>query len=84
VEVVCDESGRGHLDIAVPPGRGKIKLLVSARWQGRERTRSLEVERSPRHELDLRVSDTAVVPGGKPMRRTSTARRFSKYTITCA
>ena len=65
VEIVCDEGGRGHLDIAVPLGQGKIKLLVSARWQSHERTRSLEVERSPRYELDLRVSDTDVVPGGR-------------------
>ncbi len=65
VEIVCEEGGRGHLDLAVPPGRGKIKLLVSARWQGHERTRTLEIECSPRYELDLRVSDTDVVPGGK-------------------
>jgi hypothetical protein len=65
IGIICDEAGRGHLDVAIPPGRGKLSLLVSARWQGHERTRTLEVERSPRHELDLRVSDTDVVPGGK-------------------
>jgi hypothetical protein len=65
VEITCDDAGRGHLEIAVPPGRSTLKLLVSARWQGHERTRTLEVERSQRHELDLRVSDTDVVPGGK-------------------
>jgi hypothetical protein len=65
IAITCDEGGRGHLDMAVPPGRGKLNLLVSARWQGHERTRTLEVERSQRHDLDLRVSDTDVVPGGK-------------------
>jgi hypothetical protein len=65
VETTCDETGRGHLEIAVPPGRSTLKLLVSARWQGHERTRTLKVERSQRHELDLRASDTDVVPGGK-------------------
>ena len=65
VETTCDGAGRGHLDIAVPPGRGKLNLLVSARWQGHERTRTLEVERLQSHALDLRVNDTAVVPGGK-------------------
>lgn len=65
VEITCDDAGRVHLEIAVPPGRSTLKLLVSARWQGHERTRTLEVERSQRHELDLRVSDTDVVPGGK-------------------
>jgi hypothetical protein len=65
VEIACDAAGRGHLEILVPPGRSTLKLLVSARWQGHERTRTLEVERSQRHELDLRVSDTDVVPGGK-------------------
>jgi Alpha-2-macroglobulin family len=64
VEITCDDAGRGHLEIAVPPGRSTLKLLVSARWQGHERTRTLEVERAQRHELDLRVSDTDVVPGG--------------------
>ena len=65
IEIICDEAGRGHLDVAIPPGRGNLSLLVSARWQGHERTRTLGVERSPRHELDLRVNDTDVVPGGK-------------------
>jgi hypothetical protein len=65
IAITCDEAGRGHLDMAVPPGRGKLNLLVSAHWQGHERTRTLEVERSQRHDLDLRVNDTDVVPGGK-------------------
>ena len=65
VQTTCDESGRGHLDLPLPLGRGSLRLLVSARWQGHERTRILEVERTQRREIDLRVSDTNVVPGGK-------------------
>jgi hypothetical protein len=37
-----------------------LKLLVSARWQGHERTRTLEVERAHRYALDLRANDTAM------------------------
>jgi hypothetical protein len=63
VSITCDEAGRGHLDIAVPQGKGKLNLLVAARWQGHERTRTLEIDRSGRYEIELRVSDTNVVPG---------------------
>src|ERR1017187_7856238 len=28
VEITCDDAGRGHLEIAVPPGRSTLKLLV--------------------------------------------------------
>jgi hypothetical protein len=64
VATVSDGAGRAHLEIPVPSGSGKLKLLVAARWQGHERVRTLEVSRLPRYELDLRASDTQVVPGG--------------------
>jgi hypothetical protein len=64
VTVTCDSGGRAHLDIEVPPGRGELKLLVAARFAGHERTRTIDVKRSARYELDLRASDARVVPGG--------------------
>jgi hypothetical protein len=60
----CDEAGRAHLDIEVPPGRKELSLLVSARWRGHERTRKLDLTRQQRYAIDLRASDKDVVPGG--------------------
>jgi hypothetical protein len=62
--VVCDESGRGHLDIEVPWGKEDLRLLLVARFAGHERARTLDVKRTPRLSLELRVSDKSVVPGG--------------------
>lgn len=64
VTVTCDQAGRGHLDVAVPSGRGTLKLLLAARFAGHERTRTIDVRRSPRYHLELRASDSRVVPGG--------------------
>ena len=64
VSGTCDESGRAHLDIEVPPGKDKLSLLLSARWRGHERTRMVEITRLRRYAIELRVSDTKVVPGG--------------------
>jgi hypothetical protein len=64
VTITCDQEGRGHLDIEVPQCQGSPVLLVAARLAGHERIRSVMVKLTPRYELDLRTSDTAVVPGG--------------------
>jgi hypothetical protein len=60
----CDEGGRARLDVEVPAGEGKATLLLAAHWRDHERTHELVVERTHAHELELRVSDAAVVPGG--------------------
>jgi hypothetical protein len=59
-----DAAGLAHVDLPVPAGSGPIKLLLSARVAGHERTREITVTRVPAREIDLRVSDSAVVPGG--------------------
>ncbi|HEX7596968.1 MAG TPA: hypothetical protein VF518_02070, partial [Polyangia bacterium] len=64
VRGTCDEAGRVHLDVPVPDGGGALKLLLSARSNEHERTRTLNVARSTRYSVGLRVSDTQVVPGG--------------------
>ena len=64
VSGTCDESGRAHLEVGVPPGKDKLSLLLSARWRGHERTRMVEITRLRRYAIELRVSDTKVVPGG--------------------
>jgi hypothetical protein len=64
VAATCDGGGRAHLDVPVPSGSGKVTLLVSARAEGHERTRTLTIERSRRYVLDLHTSDSDVVPGG--------------------
>ena len=59
-----DAAGLAHVDVPVPAGSGPLKLLLSARVAGHERTREITVTRVPAREIDLRVSDSAVVPGG--------------------
>jgi hypothetical protein len=64
VIATSDAAGRAHLDVDVPRGRGKVKLLLSARAGDHQRTRELEIARLEPRALELRGSDTAVVPGG--------------------
>ncbi|HET6147256.1 MAG TPA: alpha-2-macroglobulin family protein [Polyangia bacterium] len=64
VTATCDGAGRAHLEVAVPHGRGIARLLLSARWADHQRTREVNVVRLAARQIDLRVSDTAVVPGG--------------------
>jgi hypothetical protein len=59
-----DAAGLAHLDVLVPAGSGALKLLLSARAGDHERTREVTVTRVPSRAIDLRVSDSAVVPGG--------------------
>jgi hypothetical protein len=63
VVITADASGLAQLDVPVPRGAGELKLLVSARSGQHERTRTIAIARRKAYEIDLRVSDTAVVPG---------------------
>ena len=64
VSAKSDAVGCAHLEIDVPHGKGKLRLLLSARSGEHQRTRELEIERLDARTIDLRVSDRAVVPGG--------------------
>lgn len=68
---VSGKSGAGGgLTLAVPVPMGppkQLKLLLRVAVEGHERTISLTVERSSPSEVDLFVSDRAVVPGSELM-----------------
>lgn len=64
VRATCDQSGRAHLEVTVPPGDpAPLLLLVSVRSGGRQRTQEISVERRREHELRMFLGETRVVPG---------------------
>jgi hypothetical protein len=64
VSARADAAGLARLDVPVPTGAGPLELLLSARLGGHQRTREIEVSRLAARQIELRVSDGAVVPGG--------------------
>ncbi|MCC7381934.1 MAG: hypothetical protein IT384_08900 [Deltaproteobacteria bacterium] len=64
VRATCDQSGRAHLEVTVPPGDpAPLLLLISVRSGGRQRTQEITVERRRERELRLFLGETRVVPG---------------------
>lgn len=68
VTVTTAKSGGATLIVPVPPGRGKeLKLLLRLRFGEQERTFEHRVQRSKSSDIELFVSDSAVVPGSRVM-----------------
>lgn len=66
VSGATDAQGHAHLDIPVPPGEArKLALLVALRHGEHVRTKKIDVQRTGRTLVELRIPDSAVVPGSQ-------------------